>query len=375
MTVAPEKFKDGIKVYSGSTLVGDSTTGAWSFPVSIETPYVILTSGGTADTRKLTLNGTTWQFGDATGVKSSITEAGAATFLASVTTPLLQNTAASTLDIKAAASQAINFAAGGGASGSSGNIASTNAWTIGPSTGFSAGYHTCIGSTVFNSKRNAADTTGLIAANDFWRIATNYVHVNGTLSPKALQSVTGVTTLSVNRCTAANSTAFQVDCTYQDAQTAGSDIVVTNLKILGYCSAAGEWFMPALSSGAGTYPLKWTTSTGLLTYDTSTRLVKKDIVDTPYGLSEILQLRPVKYKFISDDRDDLGLIAEEVAPIIPELCPLAMKKNYTKNEEDTELIPSFVNYDRLVSICVKAIQEQQEIIEQLKTRIEVLESK
>ena len=46
-----------------------------------------------------------------------------------------------------------------------------------------------------------------------------------------------------------------------------------------------------------------------------------------------------------------------------------------ENEEDVELIPVGVNYDKLTSVLVKGIQEQQAIIEQLKARLTALESK
>jgi len=41
-----------------------------------------------------------------------------------------------------------------------------------------------------------------------------------------------------------------------------------------------------IASGAGTYPLKWNSSSGVVTYDTSSRLVKENIVDCPYGIAE-----------------------------------------------------------------------------------------
>ena len=41
--------------------------------------------------------------------------------------------------------------------------------------------------------------------------------------------------------------------------------------------------------------LRYSTSTGQVTYDTSSRLVKDQIEDIPYGLTEVLALSPKKY--------------------------------------------------------------------------------
>ena len=114
-----------------------------------------------------------------------------------------------------------------------------------------------------------------------------------------------------------------------------------------------------LSAGAGTYPLKWNSSSGIVTYDTSSRLVKENIEDNPYGLKEVLQLKPRKYYRIDDEKYEIGFVADEVLDIIPELVPLVKKSLFSKNEEDDELIAGGVYYDKLTSVLVKAIQELQ----------------
>ena len=49
----------------------------------------------------------------------------------------------------------------------------------------------------------------------------------------------------------------------------------------------------------------------------SDRRIKKDIVNTSFGLKEILQLRPVDYKLLSSNENEIGFIAQEVKQIIP----------------------------------------------------------
>jgi hypothetical protein len=125
-----------------------------------------------------------------------------------------------------------------------------------------------------------------------------------------------------------------------------------------------------IAAGAGTYPLKWNSSTGVVTYDTSSRLVKENIEDSPYGLSEVLQLKSRKYHRTDDNRNEIGLVADEVQAVMPEFVPLVAKSIFTKDESDTELIAGGVNYDKLTSVLIKAIQEQQAIIESLKARLD-----
>ncbi len=90
----------------------------------------------------------------------------------------------------------------------------------------------------------------------------------------------------------------------------------------------------------------------------------------PYGLNEIMQLQPIKYfhhnssiengKIIIDEKGaiNIGFIAQDIYKIIPELVTVP-------NDENTNLWS--MNYEKLTPVLVKAIQEQQAIIEDLKS--------
>jgi hypothetical protein len=158
--------------------------------------------------------------------------------------------------------------------------------------------------------------------------------------------------------------------------SSGNVLIGTTANNLGKLNVNGSIYLFDLGSGAGSSTLKYDhLSTGRVTYDTSSRLVKENIENSPYGLNEILKLQPRKYFRKDDQRNEIGLIADEVVDILPEFVPIGQKKSITRNEEDVELIPVGVNYDKLTSVLVKAIQEQQAIIEELKTRLTALESK
>lgn len=89
----------------------------------------------------------------------------------------------------------------------------------------------------------------------------------------------------------------------------------------------------------------------------SDRNLKDNIVDIPVGLSQILQLRPVRYtwKDVPDGGPHYGLIAQEAEPIIPELV---------RNDGDNN---TYRIKQEIVPILIKATQE-------LNTKITTLET-
>ena len=60
------------------------------------------------------------------------------------------------------------------------------------------------------------------------------------------------------------------------------------------------------------------TAAGVWT-DASDVLHKEDIVDIPYGLAEVLQMQPRKYKLRKTGEEDIGFISQEMEAIIPEV--------------------------------------------------------
>jgi hypothetical protein len=138
-------------------------------------------------------------------------------------------------------------------------------------------------------------------------------------------------------------------------------------------NVSGYVYFGLLASGAGNSTLKYNTSTGLMSYDTSARAFKKDIVDLEYGLDAVLKMSSKKYKWKLNETEDLGFIADEMYQIIPEVVFLADNNINQTGLEDNE--PMGINYDRLVPVLVKAIQEQNQTIQELSNRLIKLESK
>lgn len=110
-------------------------------------------------------------------------------------------------------------------------------------------------------------------------------------------------------------------------------------------------------------------ASGNLSAPVSDISVKQNIEPLKYGLKTILQLNAVQFEFIESYKNygeglQIGAIAQEIELIIPEAVfttPLTGLKG--------------INYNQLNGIYIKAIQEQQKIIESLIQRIEILENK
>ena len=97
---------------------------------------------------------------------------------------------------------------------------------------------------------------------------------------------------------------------------------------------------------------------------------KKDFEDSTVGLAAVMQLKPKKFRMLEDADDapkKLGFIAQDVEHVIPEA--------YVEDLADDENEETFIGLtDRpIIAALTKAIQEQQTIIDDLKTRIEALE--
>jgi hypothetical protein len=103
--------------------------------------------------------------------------------------------------------------------------------------------------------------------------------------------------------------------------------------------------------------------------------LKSDRQIIPYGLNEIMQLQPIRYfhhnsttengKIIIDETGtfSIGFIAQDIYKIIPEVV-------IVPQDENSDLWS--MSYEKLTPVLVKAIQDQQVIIESLQKQINEL---
>ena len=99
----------------------------------------------------------------------------------------------------------------------------------------------------------------------------------------------------------------------------------------------------------------------------SDRRLKDNIVDIENALDKVTSLRGVKYNWNlgpRKDQLDMGLIAQEVEEIIPEV--VREKTMPLMGQGDT--LYKTVDYEKLVAVLIEAIKELKVEIDELKSK-------
>jgi hypothetical protein len=125
-----------------------------------------------------------------------------------------------------------------------------------------------------------------------------------------------------------------------------------------------NWWKFYVSSSNNTMQLRNNTSASVVgtfatngVYTASDKRIKKNLETLPYGLKDVMKLKALRYNYISDQADgnkSLGFVAQDLNDVLPELVLY---------QEDADQYS--VNYAGMSVVAIKAIQEQQEIIEEL----------
>ena len=115
----------------------------------------------------------------------------------------------------------------------------------------------------------------------------------------------------------------------------------------------------------GTSGQRWSevwTNAGAI--NTSDARLKTNIVVSPYGLNEVMQMQPVQYNWKTNPGNDLqiGFLAQDIQKLIPEAVV-----------EPANGDPLGMKYNELIPVLVKAIQEQQKKIDELEKMVKALQ--
>lgn len=123
--------------------------------------------------------------------------------------------------------------------------------------------------------------------------------------------------------------------------------------------------------------------------NTSDARLKDDIKPLNYGLNEIMQLKPVSYKWKNEQHGKtivpenqkelkLGFLAQDLQEVISEVVTTHSWKPVSEEQKDVYIRKENerlgVNYSEIIPVAVKAIQEQQVLIEQQNKELSSLKT-
>ena len=122
---------------------------------------------------------------------------------------------------------------------------------------------------------------------------------------------------------------------------------------IGFLNSSGSWSLKCDNSGN-------VTATGNVTAYSDARL-KTDIHTINDALSICGKLRGVSYKWIADGKPSIGVIAQEVEEVLPEVVLTQQVLDHTGEKEVKS-----VDYGKIVGVLINAINELKAEVDELK---------
>jgi hypothetical protein len=139
-----------------------------------------------------------------------------------------------------------------------------------------------------------------------------------------------------------------------------------DLLITGKLEVDSSLYLDSEASGTGT--ALYLTADNQIVKLTSSRRFKKDIEPLAVSYEKFMALQPVKFRWNEQSQtpnvEDYGLIAEEAEKIAPELV--------IYNESGQ---PQSISYQKINTLLLKVVQEQQKRIEKLENEVKILEER
>ena len=199
------------------------------------------------------------------------------------------------------------------------------------------------------------------------------LNVNGTIGANAISMVGSNSNISVtNQTTGDARPAYFANNNASGLPNGSVYIYNTNdTNSTGYnllqCTAGSTVRFIVYGNGA-------VNATGAYTNISDAR-IKKDIVDATPKLDKLMQVRVVNYTRTDhpDNIKEIGVISQELEQIFPNLIMEVEEKDKDNNVTCPDR--KLVKYSVFVPILIKAMQEQQALIESLTTRLTALEAK
>ena len=136
-----------------------------------------------------------------------------------------------------------------------------------------------------------------------------------------------------------------------------------------YADGGNSRFTISNTTGVGQYMVFGTQAWS----GTSDERLKENIVDEGKRLQDVLDIKVRRFDWKESGKQDLGFIAQELHEVCPEAVDVGSDDIYEEDTDDNKkgdlVSPWGVSQTALIPILTKAIQEQQEQIEELKAQV------
>ena len=196
---------------------------------------------------------------------------------------------------------------------------------------------TVTGDTTMNGNASIDGDVNVFGILDADIVDTNMLYVQG--GPAGYSRIDGI----INRIR-----GDILELNHVDTNITGSVVISGNTSMNGNVTIANDLIV-----------------SGEITASSDERL-KKNIKTIPNALEKVQQLRGVEFEFADSGKDSVGLIAQEVENVIPQVVLTTEQNNLPDMKS--------VNYASLVGVLVEAIKEQQLQIDDLKAQVSLLEA-
>jgi hypothetical protein len=209
-----------------------------------------------------------------------------------------------------------------------------------------------------NSNAGAAASSDIVATANNGTESANYVNLGINSSGYSSTGITGGINNAYlystgNDFIIGNSTDDKSLIFYTSAAGTGTERMrITNTGLI-----PGQDNTYSLGSNTNRWTAAWAVNG---TIQTSDARLKKNIKNLPYGLTEILKLKPVSYNWIDPSMpgNKIGLLAQDVKLVIPEVVVGDEKKENLG-----------MNYAEMVPVLINAIKDLNKEIETLENQI------
>ena len=105
----------------------------------------------------------------------------------------------------------------------------------------------------------------------------------------------------------------------------------------------------------------------------SDKRLKENIVDIDYGLDAVMKIKPRRYDYKVNGKNEIGFVAQELREVIPEAVTgeeIEFAENDTQVERASKSLG--VSKDALIPVLVKAIQELKADLDATKAELAAL---